>query len=238
MKWTTFKKLTIFTLILISITNLQALALDTQDNKVKKTIYLTFDDGPAGKVTSDTLDILKKECVPATFFLIGEQIKGQEDLVKRMCNEGHSIGLHSMTHRKGYLYCSNENFLKDMLETQEVINSVVNFKPMILRFPFGCNNNSYKLSHSMVDLLHKNNLKIYDWNTDSTDGANPHADPSRFIKNAKSDKDTIFLLMHCAYMSKNSVKALPTIIKYYKDKGYEFKAIDDNTPEEFHFMKK
>lgn len=136
MKWTTFKKLTIFTLILISITNLQALALDTQDNNNKKTIYLTFDDGPAGKVTSDTLDILKKECVPATFFLIGEQIKGQEDLVKRMCSEGHSIGLHSMTHRKGYLYCSNENFLKDMLETQEVINSVVNFKPTILKISF------------------------------------------------------------------------------------------------------
>ncbi|NOV91245.1 peptidoglycan/xylan/chitin deacetylase (PgdA/CDA1 family) [Clostridium saccharobutylicum] len=70
MKWTTFKKLTIFTLILISITNLQALALDTQDNNNKKTIYLTFDDGPAGKVTSDTLDILKKNAFLQHFFLL------------------------------------------------------------------------------------------------------------------------------------------------------------------------
>ena len=63
------------------------------------------------------------------------------------------------------------------------------------------------------------------------------ANPSIFIKNSKSDKDYVILLMHCAYMSKNSVKALPDIIKYYKDNGYEFKVIDENTPEEFHFMK-
>ena len=44
--------------------------------------------------------------------------------------------------------------------------------------------------------------------------------------------------MHCAYMSKNTVKALPSIIKYYKDQGYEFKGIDENTPEEFHYLKK
>ena len=44
--------------------------------------------------------------------------------------------------------------------------------------------------------------------------------------------------MHCGYQSKNSVKALPEIIKYYKDKGYSFKAIDDDTPEQFHYIKK
>ncbi len=44
--------------------------------------------------------------------------------------------------------------------------------------------------------------------------------------------------MHCSYLSKNTVKALPSIIQYYKDNGYEFKTIDENTPEEFHFMKK
>ncbi len=90
----------------------------------------------------------------------------------------------------------------------------------------------------MVDLLHQNNLKIYDWNTDSGDGAHPNASPSTFIKNSKSDKERVVLLMHCAYMSKNSTKALPSIIKYYKDNGYEFKVIDENTPEEYHFMKK
>ncbi|SFD33075.1 polysaccharide deacetylase family protein [Clostridium uliginosum] len=232
-----FKKLIISCLITISIINFAIPTLSAENINEQKTIYLTFDDGPAAKVTEDVLDILKNEQVPGTFFLIGEQIESQENLVKRIYNEGHSIGLHSMTHKKGYLYSSNEHFLKEMLDTQEVINSVLDFKPTILRFPFGCNNNSYRICESMEKLLHENDLKIYDWNVDSGDGANHSASPSTFIKNSKSDKDRIILLMHCSYMSKNSVKALPEIIKYYKDKGYEFKAIDNNTPEEYHIIK-
>lgn len=233
-----FKKIILFTLIITTIisylnfTNSNVYADDT------KVIYLTFDDGPAGKVTKNVLDILKRESVHATFFLIGEQIKGQEDLVRRMYDEGHALGLHSMSHKRSRLYSSNEIFLQEMLDTQEAINSIVGFKPTILRFPFGCNNNCYKISQSMVDLLHKNNLRIYDWNTDSGDGAHPGASPNAFIKNSRSNKSPVVLLMHCAYMSKNSVKALPEIIKYYKDSGYEFKIIDENTPEEFHFIKK
>ncbi|NHL29011.1 polysaccharide deacetylase, partial [Clostridium botulinum] len=57
------------------------------------------------------------------------------------------------------------------------------------------------------------------------------------IKNAKSDKDRVVLLMHCGYISKNSVKALPEVIKYYKNNGYEFKAITEDTPEEYHIIK-
>jgi len=232
------KKCILFILIIITMTNYQTFNTITVRANEQKIIYLTFDDGPAGKVTKDILDILKKDSVPATFFVIGNQIKGQENLIKRMYDEGHSVGLHSMSHKKNCLYSSNESFLKEMLDTQEIINSIVGFKPTILRFPFGCNNNYYRLSESMVNLLHKNNLRIYDWNTDSGDGANPNSNPSVFIKNSKSNKDSVFLLMHCAYMSKNSVKALPDVIKYYKDNGYEFKVINENTPEEFHFMKK
>ena len=204
----------------------------------EKIIYLTFDDGPGGKVTTEVLDILKTEKVPATFFLIGDQIKGQEETLKRMVNEGHSLGLHSMTHKKSKLYSSNEVFLKEMLDCQKVINEACGVSPTILRFPFGCNNNSYHLKNTIVDLLHENNLKIYDWNVDSTDGANHNASPSTYIKRAKSDKNNIILLMHCGYMNKNSAKALPEVIKYYKDQGYTFKAISNDTDEMFRFMKK
>lgn len=227
----------ILTILLSFNTIITINADETSQSEDKKIIYLTFDDGPARKVTSDVLDILKEENVPATFFLIGNQIKGQEKLIQRMYDEGHSIGLHSMTHEKGCLYCSNESFLKEMLEAQDMINSVLNVKPNILRFPFGCNNNTYKISQSMVDLLHKNNLNIYDWNVDSGDGANPNSSPETIYKHSISDKDNIFLLMHCGYQSKNSVKALPLIIKHYKEKNYEFRAITKDTPEEFHFLK-
>ena len=238
------KKLTLFSLIItmffsIPIYNTYA---DEKNNveSNSKVVYLTFDDGPAGKVTNDVLDILKNNSVHATFFLIGCQIKDQEDLVKRIYDEGNSIGLHSMTHKKNSLYCSNEQFLKEMISTQELISTVVPIKPTILRFPFGCNNNTYKISKSMVDLLHDNNLKIYDWNTDSGDGANHNLAPENIAKKAckSEDKDTVVILMHCTYINKNSAKALPSIIKYYKDKGYTFKAIDETTPELYKVSKK
>lgn len=236
------KKFTLFTLITVMFFSVPIKAISTDEtNDIKsdsKVVYLTFDDGPAGKVTSDVLDILKNNSVHATFFLIGCQIKNQEDLVRRIYDDGNSIGLHSMTHKKNSLYCSNEQFLKEMLTTQELIGTIVPIKSNILRFPFGCNNNTYKISQSMVNLLHDNNLKIYDWNTDSGDGANPNSAPSTILKNSKSTKNTVFLLMHCSYLSKNTVKALPSIIQYYKDNGYEFKTIDEHTPEEFHFIKK
>lgn len=230
----------LFLLVCVNIISIPAYSEELSDNNVqsKKIIYLTFDDGPAGKVTSDVLDILKNENVNATFFLIGDQINNQEKLVKRIADEGHSIGLHSMTHKKNYLYSCNSNFLKEMIAVQEKIEPIVGFKPVILRFPFGCNNNSYKITQSMIDLLHKNNLKIYDWNVDSGDGANPNSSPATLLKNSKSDKDKVVLLMHCAYISKNTVKALPSIIKYYKDNNYQFKIIDNDTPEEYHCLRK
>lgn len=240
MKFKYLKKIIIFFLLFISFFSYYALPAFSEekiDINTTKTIYLTFDDGPAGKITSNILDILKENEVHATFFLIGEQIKGQEDLVKRIYDEGHAIGLHSMTHKKNHLYCSNDQFLKEMLDTQELISSIVPIKPTILRFPFGCNNNTYKITKDMVDLLHDNNLRIYDWNADSGDGANPNSSPSRLLKNAQCKKNRVILLMHCGYLSKNTVKALPCIINYYKDNGYEFKVIDDSTPEEFHMLK-
>lgn len=202
----------------------------------EKVIYLTFDDGPGGRTTSNILDILKEENIPGTFFLIGSQIEGQEELVKRINEEGHSIGLHSMSHNKMKLYTDNNLFLEEMLTTQKIIQDVTGIESNILRFPFGCNNSCYKLKESLVDLLHENNLKIYDWNVDSTDGANSYANPSLYIKEATSNKSPIILLMHCGYINKNSVIALPEIIKFYKSQGYTFKKIDNNTPEEFHYI--
>ena len=124
-----------------------------------------------------------------------------------------------------------------MLTTQKAIEDVIGCSPKILRFPFGANNSFYKLKKDLVKLLHDNDLRIYDWNADSGDGLNPHLSPSRILKNSKSDKDTVVLLMHASPLHKNTAKALPDIIAYYKAKGYTFKTIDCKTPEVFKYIK-
>lgn len=228
-----FLRISCLALLFISLVNFIPAYADED-----KVIYLTFDDAPGGKVTTEVLDILKEEQVPATFFIIGDQVPTQEDLILRMKDEGHSIGLHSYTHKACNLYQTPGGFMKEMKQVQEEIEKVTGEKYYILRFPFGCNNSYYKLSQTLVDDLHNENFKIFDWNVDSQDGANPQNSPSFFIKNATSTKPYITLLMHCSRVHKNSPKALRPLIKYYKSQGYTFKKIDDTTPELFRVKKK
>ncbi len=204
----------------------------------EKIIYLTFDDGPSYKVTDKILDILKENEVNATFFLIGNQIKGREEVVKRIYNEGHSIGLHTYTHKFNRIYCNEDKFIQEMLACQIEINNVVGISPNVIRFPGG---SCKHLSKSYLNKLHSNNLKIYDWNMENADGLNPKLSPYALYKKAVEGSEklgNITLLLHCTDMNKNTYKALPKIIKYYKAKGYQFKTITEETPEIYFPIKK
>ncbi|MZK51104.1 polysaccharide deacetylase family protein [Clostridium beijerinckii] len=209
----------------------QCMESDDVNEEDKKIIYLTFDDGPSYKVTSNVLDILKENEVKATFFLIGSQIKDKEDVVKRIYNEGHSIGLHTYTHNFRKIYCNEDRFIQEMIFCRSEIQEVIGVAPNIIRFPGG----SYKhLSKNYLKKLHDNNFRVYDWNMDNCDGLNPKIQPYNLYRRAikGSDKlDNIILLLHCTDMNKNTCKALPKIIKYYKSQGYEFKRITDETAE-------
>ncbi|WP_315066154.1 polysaccharide deacetylase family protein [uncultured Clostridium sp.] len=197
----------------------------------KKVIYLTFDDGPSPIVTNEILDVLKKYKVNATFFLIGNQIKCNEEVVKRIYNEGNSIGLHSYTHDYKEIYDNEDAFIKEMIQCRNEINRVIGISPNILRFPGGSANH---LNKSFLKRLHDNNFKVYDWNLDATDGVNPRLSPNKIYRKVKKGSEklqTIILLMHCTDANENTYKALPKIIKYYKSRGYEFATINENTPE-------
>ena len=205
--------------------------------KSEKVIYLTFDDGPSS-ITYKVLDILKENNVKATFFIIGNQIKGYENIVERINEEGHSIGLHTYTHNFKTIYASKKSFIKEMLDTREEINKVIGTSPNIIRFPGGSRK---RLNDEMLKLLHSYNFKTYDWNMNLSDGLRPQTPPDKLFREATRELDKpepIILLMHCDYMHKNTCKVLPRIIKYYKDKGYEFKVIKEDTPEYYFPYKK
>ena len=232
--------LIIFTLlVLLACPQLSAYSEDgDKKDAPKKVVYLTFDDAPGGEVTQKTLDILKEENVPATFFIIGEQIKGQEDIILRMKNEGHSIGLHSFTHERSKLYSCSSGFINEMKQVQKALYDVTGENYYILRFPFGTNNSTYRLTNEMVDAVHSNNFKIYDWTQDTLDGANPNSCPDTILNRAISTKDNVVVLMHNAHANKNMAQAVRGIIKYYKSQGYNFEKITVDTPEIYHVLKK
>lgn len=233
-------KLVIFIFIALLISpQLKANCEDnTSEEKQKKVVYLTFDDAPGGDVTRKTLDILKDENVPATFFIIGQQVKGQEDIILRMKDEGHSIGLHSFTHERCKLYGSSADFISEMKKVQQALYDVTGENYYILRFPFGCNNSTYRLSNEMVNAVHSNNFKIYDWTQDTLDGANPTSSPDTILKRAISTNENVVVLMHNAQANKNTSQAIRGIIKYYKSQGYTFEKITVDTPEIYKVIKK
>jgi len=202
----------------------------------EKVIYLTFDDGPS-ILTDKVLNILKENDVKATFFIIGNQIKGFENVIKRIHDDGHSFGLHTYTHKFKRIYSSRDIFIKEMLDCQNEINKLTGISPTVIRFPGG---SSKRLTNTYLTKLHSYNFKIYDWNVVTLDGINPNTSPNRLYKDAtkvNEELNSIILLLHCDYMHKNTCKALPNIIKYYKEKGYEFKTISEDTPELYYPIK-
>jgi len=215
------------------------LSIDTESkniivNNEKHVLYLTFDDGPSTVVTNKILDILKSENIKATFFIVGNKIEGKEDVLKRIYAEGHTIGLHTYTHKYRQIYSSEDAFIEEMNKTSKEIKRVINIEPKAIRFPSGSKKH---LTPSLLEKLHNHNYKVYDWNLCLSDGIDYNTPAGKLYKEGTTkciNPNRIFLLAHCDQPNKNTCDALPNIIKYYKDLGYEFQSITNDTPE-YHF---
>lgn len=198
----------------------------------KKTVYLTFDDGPSIH-TKEVLDILEDNGVCATFFLIGNQInKSTLPLVKRMKNDGCQIGVHTYSHEPDEIYKSADTYYKDIMKTKKIIMKKLKINPTLYRFPYG-SNNCYVLKYrdDIISRLKKEGLEFCDWNVSGEDSiGNPSA--AQIIANVRNNYDVYnepVVLLHDSGASKETVKALPAIIKMYKDAGYSFATISERS---------
>jgi peptidoglycan/xylan/chitin deacetylase (PgdA/CDA1 family) len=215
----------------------QILVRASPNSENKKIIYLTFDDGPSTNVTNKMLDILKEQNVKATFFVVGYKITDREDILQRIHKEGHSIGLHTYTHIYRKIYANEDAFIDEMKKTSAEVNRAIGIEPKLIRFPSGSKNH---LSQHLLEKLHANNYKIYDWNLCASDGIDHNIKADKLYKEATRkciNPNKIFLLMHCDSNNKNTCASLEKIIKYYKDLGYEFKTINPDTPEYYFRIK-
>lgn len=195
------------------------------------TIYLTFDDGPKAGITNAILDILKEEGVKATFFVTNG---GPDELIVRAYNEGHSIALHTATHDYSNLYSSVDNYFKDLYSVQDRVYRLTGYKSTIIRFPGGSSNTvSRKYSPGIMTTLTNEVLnrgfKYYDWNISSGDAGEVSTSEGVYnmvVKNL-SKKRVNMVLMHD--IKTYTRDALRNIIKYGKENGYTFAAIDNDT---------
>ena len=199
----------------------------------KGTIYLTFDDGPSKDITPGILDILKKENVKATFFILNYNSTGEE-LVKRELEEGHSVGIHGWSHKYSEIYQNEETYMQNLDKLQEKIKNSTGVTTKITRFPGGSSNTVSKkynekdgLMSRLVKLVQEKGYKYYDWNVDSEDAGSAKNKTQVYNNVTKrlSKKRPNIVLMHDKGGNKKTLNALENIIQFAKENGYEFETI-------------
>ena len=201
------------------------------------TIYLTFDDGPSNN-TSKILDILKQEDIKATFFLVNFN-SSYNPVVKRIYDEGHSIGIHSYTHNYKLIYSSVSAYFDDLNKMNDKIKTITGSDTKLLRFPGGSSNTISSFNKGIMTTLVKEvtnaGYHYFDWNVDSSDAwsaRNSNDVYNNVINNLK--KGTNIVLMHDLSSNEKTVNVLEKIIKDAKEKGYTFANITMNTKEIHH----
>lgn len=192
----------------------------------KKTVYLTFDDGPTKKITPSILKTLKKENVKATFFVIG---KGSEhDLMKKIVEDGHAIGIHAYDHKYKKIYKSVDSYVEDFNSIFNLIKEETGVTPTVYRYPGGSNNvyNTMNQEETTAEMFRRG-FSPFDWNVDSTDASGNDISVKQIVKNATkgTDMDRAIILMHDSATKSTTAKALPEIIKKYKKAGYSFEVL-------------
>ena len=185
----------------------------------EKQVYLTFDDGPSNSVTTPVLDTLKAEKIKATFFIVSDRGRGREELLKRIAQEGHTLGVHSSTHNYSQIYASDEALLKDIDECAAFIKETTGVTPACYRFPGG------NVTQERRALVKEHGYRIVEWNAVCGDAEPKGATADELVQTAlktAKGKTKVVLLLHDSAFHKATAEALPKIIYAFREQGYTF----------------
>ncbi|MEH2150378.1 polysaccharide deacetylase family protein [Nostoc sp.] len=185
----------------------------------QKVIALTFDDGPWPESTAQVLDILKKNQIKGTFFLIGQNVKNYPGLVKREIAEGHVIGNHTWHH--WYQFLNPQAAAYEIDHTADLIYQVTGIKTNLFRPPGGIMHNG------VASYARNNKYAIILWSSDSVDYSRP-AVPKLINNVFRRAKPGGIVLMHDGGGNRSkTVQALPEIIANFRKQGYRFVTIPE-----------
>lgn len=148
-----------------------------------KTMYLTFDDGPAEENTSRVLDVLKERGIKATFFVVGENVRRHPEVAKRIVDEGHTIGIHCDSHAYDVVYESVDSYLQDFERAYETVKEVTGVEVKLFRFPGG-SVNAYngEVRGDIIEAMTERGFIYFDWNA-SLEDAVKKSTPEQLVAN-------------------------------------------------------
>ncbi len=205
---------------------------NVSNGKKDKVVYLTFDDGPSSN-TEKILKILDQHKIKGTFFVTGIN-KQYFPMIKKAYQKGHTIGLHTYSHDYSKVYSSENAFFEDLDSIGSLVKQEIGFVPHFIRFPGGSSNGVSKqynpgIMSRLVNQVLDNGYQYYDWDISSEDAAH-NTTVESIVKGATACHwSKITILLHDATGKQNTVKALSKIIEIYKQRGYRFEKITDNT---------
>ncbi len=205
---------------------------NTKENEAVKKVYLTFDDGPS-KNTEQILDILDQYQIKATFFVTGRQDKESIERYRMIAQSGHTIGMHSYSHKYDEIYHSTEAFEQDLDQIQKLLKDKAGIKCMLYRFPGGSSNQVSSMDMTeFIRILNQRGITYFDWNVECGDASYVQYSAKEMVANVMKDVvkyHTSVVLMHDAENKQNTIKALPKIIKQLQKMDAQLLPIDENT---------
>lgn len=188
-----------------------------------KTVYLTFDDGPH-KVSDQILATLDEYDAKATFFMIDGNMKNFPDAVKKMAENGHSLGAHGVTHDKTKIYQSPQTVVAEMNQTLRTIKEISGIDSTLIRTPYG---SAPYMKEPYKKAVSDKGYQMWDWNIDSKDW---YYRDKRMIDSTiaqVSDKEKkevpLVILLH---EREETLAQLPALLDYLQKQNYHFKALD------------
>lgn len=178
----------------------------------KKTIFLTFDDGPVPDVTLQLLDLLDVENICATFFCVGQNVEQYPELFSEIKRRGHRIGNHTFNHLKGFKTNSSE-YIKNVRKANDLIKSNL-FRP-----PYG------QITCRQIRVL-KRDFQIVMWDIITCD-YDDSLRAEKILQNIKkySRNGSIVVFHDSIKAQKNMFATLSDSIKYWKSEGYIFETL-------------
>ncbi|WP_312468876.1 polysaccharide deacetylase family protein [Neobacillus sp.] len=204
---------------------------NTPPEENHKTVYLTFDDGPA-PFSGEIIALLEKYHYKATFFMIDGNIRSYPNSVKLMVSSGETVGLHSVSHNVKKFYASADSVISELTQNRNTLKEISGIDSYIMRTPYG---SVPHMSAEYRKAVNDNGYLMWDWNIDSKDW---YYKDARYVNSVieqlnrmANHNGPIVILLH---ERKETLAHLPALLEYLSKQGFECKAIDNSmTPYQF-----
>ncbi|PKM77108.1 MAG: polysaccharide deacetylase family sporulation protein PdaB [Firmicutes bacterium HGW-Firmicutes-15] len=185
----------------------------------KKVVALTFDISWGNNTPMPVIDILKKNDIKSTFFLSGPWVKQYPEVPKRIKEDGHEVASHGYRHINLSNLSKNE-IKEEIMKAHNNIKEVTEVDANLIRTPNG------DFNDQVIEAAHECNYEVIQWSTDSLDWMNPGVN-SIVDRVSKKVHPGDVILMHASDTCKQTIEALPIVIKNLKDQGYEFVTVSE-----------